>query len=246
MVAMAHAAALSDFPFCAAPATEKLRGQKCACSGHCNQPKHRRLGCACTALVVGTTHCRDCLCEAPGCLAPRLKTDFCHKHGRQLNDLPVVLQCVRATRGWWHEMIPCDISAFLQLWPKIRQHPVLALTAAVLKEPTALTAWAKAKLFASTPLCRNAEVAPALLLSSLVDVLNAVHGCPNLPEVEPLGRGGAARFTGPRAARIMLGVLKQHEEDSSVAATPDHVVRLGKSAALTACAMTQWWCCIKY
>ena len=167
----------------------------------------------------------------PGCLAPRLRTDFCFKHGKQLNDLPVVLQCVRATRGWWHETIPCDISAFLQLWPEFCQHPVLAVTAAVLKEPTALAAWVQARLFAPTPSSRNAEVTPASLLDSLVHVLSAVHDCPNSHEVEQLGRGGAARSTGPRAACIMLGVLKQHEGDSSVAATPDAVWRLGNKCS---------------
>ena len=227
MMAAAHARALSNFPFCALPTTMP-EPQKCACSGHCNQPGHRRFGCGSQAVVVGAKHCRDCLCALAGCLAPRYKTDFCIRHGRQLNALPVVLQCVRATREWWHEMIPCDISAYLQLWPEFRQHPVLAVLAAVLKEPTAVIAWVKTELFAQSPSRRNAEVTPEKLLESLVHVLSVVHGCPNSPEVEQLGRGGAARYTGPRAACIMFGVLKQHEEESSAAATPDLVFRLGK------------------
>ena len=50
-------------------------------------------------------------------------------------------------------------------------------------------------------------------------------------EVEQLGRGGAARHTGPRKAGIMFGVLKQLEEKPSDAATPDNVFRLGKKLA---------------
>ena len=126
-------------------------------------------------------------------------------------------------------MIPCDISAYLELWPEYRRHPVLAVLAADLKEPAALSAWVKCDLFAQSPSSRNAEVTADSLLDSLVHVLNAVDDCPNPSEVEQLGRGGAARFTGPRAACIMFGVLKQREEDSSDAATPGKVFRLGKS-----------------
>ena len=229
MMEAAHKWSLASFPFDTLAATQ-ISSDKCACSGHCNNARHRRHGCQSHTIVAGGRHCPDCMCDVPGCLAPRHRSQFCFKHGKLLNDLPPVLQCVRATRGWWHEMIPCDISAFLHLWPRCRHHPVLAVLAAVLKEPMALKAWVESELF-TKPSCRNADVTAVALMDSLVHVLGVMDGCPNHTEVEQLGRGGAARHTGPRKAGIMFGVLKQLEEKPSDAATPDNVFRLGKKLA---------------
>ena len=211
-VAQAH-------PLMQSPPTRSGRGRTtCACSGHCNQPGHRRHKCQSREIVLGAKLCPLCICTVPGCVAPRLKSDFCSAHARVLNPQPPVLQCIVASRDWWHLMVPCDVLAFINLWPQIMEHPLLAFTAALLKEPTALVAWEGAGL-GLTP---EAPEAPGALpqrrsltahafLESLLGVLQAVDGCPNPVEVEQLARGGAARLLGPRATCVMLGAAEQAE-----------------------------------
>ena len=202
--------------------------KKCQCSGHCNQSGHRRNGCSNMAAVLGSKNCVRCMCVVPGCVAPRLKSDFCSAHSKILGEQPLALQCVRATCDWWQETIPCDVLAFVDQWPLLQQHPVLALVAAIIKEPTALKAWQDTALF--TPFAatqgsgQRGRIDPQVLLDSLLVMLQAVDKCPNTVEVEQLGRNGVARFLGPRAACVTLGVLSQ----TSVAATPG-VYMLGKA-----------------
>jgi hypothetical protein len=119
------------------------------------------------------------------------------------------------------------VLAFVDQWPLLQQHPVLALVAAIIKEPTALKAWQDTALF--TPFAatqgsgQRGRIDPQVLLDSLLVMLQAVDKCPNIVEVEQLGRNGAARLLGPRAACITLGVLSP----TYVAATPDAYM-LGK------------------
>ena len=163
---------------------------------------------------MGAKLCPLCICTVPGCVAPRLKSDFCSAHARVLNPQPPVLQCIVASRDWWHLMVPCDVLAFINLWPQVMEHPLLAITAALLKEPTALVAWEGAGL-GLTP---EAPEAPGALpqrrsltahafLESLLGVLQAVDGCPNPVEVEQLARGGAARLLGPRATCVIMALV---------------------------------------
>ena len=134
----------------------------CACTGHCNQPGHRRNLCQSKQIVVGAKYCELCMCTVPGCVAPRLASDFCSMHKRQLSPQPLVLQCVMATRAWWHSTVPCDVLAFNELWPELQDNPLLAITAALLKEPTALAAWEEAGMGrAPLPPCsRNSAATP--------------------------------------------------------------------------------------
>ena len=50
-------------------------------------------------------------------------------------------------REHWYDLIPCDILAFSEMWPLVRHHPLLAIVAALLKEPFALPTWRHTKLF---------------------------------------------------------------------------------------------------
>ncbi len=112
---------------------------------------------------------------------------MCYKHQRVWEALALPLQCTRAARRHVPGM-PCDIIDFLDMWPDIRHHPLLAIIAAMLKEPTATARWRQSSGFSS---CRNAELGSQELFASLQEVAQAMGGCPNKLEVDQLSRGGS-------------------------------------------------------
>ena len=118
--------------------------------------------------------------------------EFCTMHTRVWGGLPLSLQCARACREHFYDLIPCDILAFSEMWPLVRHHPLLAIVAALLKEPFALHTWRHTKLFDP---CHHAgsELTAELLRDSFLVVLEALKSCPNRAEVDQLTRQGVAR-----------------------------------------------------
>ena len=218
------------------PTVKRKSGAECQCSGHCNQPRHSRHKCQRKDLVVGATRCPACTCVVAGCLCPRIKSDFCFYHAKHLLPEPVVLQCIRATGDWWPDLIPCDILAFIEQWPLIRVHPLLALISALLKEPTAMAAWQETDIFSFDAATLGSGSCPKLdwycVLTSLKVMLYAVDQCPNAVEVEQLGRNGAARISGPRATLVQLGIIVPVDDDTPLAATRGETFALGKKGSI--------------
>jgi len=113
----------------------------CACSGPCNQSGHRYYnGCSSHDIVDGAKHCNGCKCVVLGCTSPRNKSDYCFMHKRVWEYFPKSLQCARAGRRLSVGLLPCDILSFIDMWPVVAHDPLLAVVAAVLKEPSALKA----------------------------------------------------------------------------------------------------------
>ena len=197
--------------------TLRETGKTCDCKGHCYQPGHRyRGGCDSADVVVGGRHCLGCKCSVMRCLRPRMHGEFCTMHGRVWNGLPLSLQCARACREDWHDLIPCDILAFSEMWPLVKHHPLLAIVAALMKEPLALHTWRHTKLFDP---CRHArsELTAESLQDSFLVVLGALNSCPNRAEVDQLARQGVARVMGPARTLAYLGVIRPAAEEDVAA-----------------------------
>jgi hypothetical protein len=133
-------------------------------------------------------------------------------------------------------LIPCDILAFIEQWPLIRVHPLLALISALLKEPTAMAAWQETKIVSFDAATLGSGSCPNLdwycVLVSLKVMLYAINQCPNVVEVEQLGRNGAARISGPRAAMVQLGIIVPVDDDTPLAATRGETFALGKRRSI--------------
>jgi serine/threonine protein kinase len=88
------------------PEVVVVRGH-CGCAGHCYQPKHRtQQGCSSDTVVAGSGYCELCGCSVPGCLRPRLRGPFCHKHGKSISRLPPSLVLARSLRVALPNMLP--------------------------------------------------------------------------------------------------------------------------------------------
>jgi len=66
---------------------------KRSCSGRCNTPLED------SAQGLGAAYRPSCVCFVGGCDLPKLRADFCHSHGHQVNGLPYALQAARAARA---------------------------------------------------------------------------------------------------------------------------------------------------
>lgn len=108
--------------------------QACACKGHCLHYTHRKNGCSCTALVEGTDRCLECVCAI--CLRrPRHDCDLCYRDRVAVtNQLSPALMLARANRDMAHEMLPCDLVDFVQLYPRVCHDFALVILVALIKD----------------------------------------------------------------------------------------------------------------
>ena len=54
-------------------------GRKCACSGNCGHPTHRKNKCHRQYVVIGSKFCRDCECTWMDCHGPRVWGPYCKR-----------------------------------------------------------------------------------------------------------------------------------------------------------------------
>ena len=179
--------------------TKRSRTQTCQCSGHCYQPGHRyHKGCDSHDLVVGTNYCTGCKCMLRGCMIPRHQGSLCSGHTRAMSQLPWELQAAHTCREFALDMMPCDIVDFVGLWPEIRPHPLLAIVAAMLKEPWATQHWLKTGFLqqcAAGKFKHDCQAFARAMHVSLSAVVEASDGCPNREEVDQLSRQGPSYVT---------------------------------------------------
>ena len=136
--------------------------ETCACSGHCYVPGHRyRGGCDAVTLLSGSRYCRSCACSVRACTRPRLRGIFCSCH-RGLWDhgsLELVLtRCAHKALPW---LVPCDVSDFIDLYPRVCHDQAFVVIVALLKEPSATASFVKKAL----------ELAPSYSVDDLAAAL---------------------------------------------------------------------------
>ncbi len=108
--------------------------------------------------------------------------------------------------------MPCDIVDFVSLWPVFRVHPLVAIAAAMLKEPLAIQCWRESGFLQECAVgaFRDDSMAFAKAMhDSLKLVVKACDGCPNREEVEQLSRQGVSRFTGVASTCRCLGIIAE-------------------------------------
>ena len=191
------------------PTAKSVPG-KCQCSGHCNQPGHRKNKCDCTEVVFGSKFCARCVCVVRGCCCPRNKSDFCAFHGRIFNAMPPASKLTKAVGESLLDLIPGDLRAFAQLWPQIHFHPLLALIGAWMKDPHALAFWAQSGHFR---LCRDAglngeDIAADALRAALDIVLDACSAPGGEETATTSLRQGLGRNLGPARVCTALGIIE--------------------------------------
>ena len=120
-------------------ATAVQASQICACAGHCYQPGHRwHGGCKSNSLVVGFSHCKDCICEVVGCGKPRLRGALCFRHKAVLDSLPMELRLTWASRRCASDLIPCGVATFLSHCAQYRNDLAKLLVLALLSDDSTM------------------------------------------------------------------------------------------------------------
>jgi hypothetical protein len=96
----------------------------------------------------------------------------------------------------------------MDMWPVVAHDPLLAVVAAVLKEPSALKAWRSTDIF--HPRHNAVPLTAERMWRSLLSVVIAMDGCPNRAEVDQLS--GLERYTGVVGACVCMGVVEKHTQ----------------------------------
>ena len=118
-------------------ATPGLGWQKCACSGNCGTPGHRRALCQAEA-AVGSLFCSSCSCKWLSCVKPRTWKGYCHKHVKEVQALTPTWRIVLAASRLNQQLVPCDVPSFIAYYSRHRSCLPSLVVAAFVKEPAAL------------------------------------------------------------------------------------------------------------
>lgn len=171
-----------------------------------------------TKVPIATKYCSDCVCCISSCPRPKNKSDFCFSHRAVWQRLPWSMQAARAARAVLPSMLPCDVVAFLQVYPMLEGQLPALIMAAGLKEPTPMFAFVTAFQQLAD---RNSEG----LFEAMRTALRAVDGVPHQAELEQLTRQGAGRWLGAVAWGRALDLIMP--EAAACASSPGEVLVLG-------------------
>ena len=210
------------------PPSEKLLQEgksdlACACAGHCRLWSHARAGeCKSTSLVEGGRHCRLCVCVVPGCVRPKLRSDFCYMHRRVLAELPPPARLAVQMAPIAHALVPSDVYDFVDIFRECSDDVGFTIIMAQIKESLATAVFRQG--WRTLP----PEYLASAFLSIWHDVIDAA-ACASTPcgdrqpphkvALEQLSRQGASRFQGLAMASQQMGVLRKAGEGDDEGAT---------------------------
>ena len=197
-----------------------LSQTKCACSGNCYQKGHRRHGCSSKFLcvlnreeldasvdsTVDGMFCMACICQVSCCMKPRYQGELCSKHKRIFEGLPPNVRILRPMSRFLPLLWPCDVTDFVQLWPRVSHDFPLACVLAMAKLPSERSA-----ILAQAQSHAGCRVSAYDLYCALAHVCfkSEVSGTDTFAEeVSHLGRSGAMRTVGLAAVARFLGIAE--------------------------------------
>ena len=102
--------------------------------------------------------------------------------------------------------MPCDVPAYVRLWKHMKDDLGSVLSVALIKEPTAVQAWARTGV-----LGRVQYVTPLAFQDSLRSMAISVHQQKPTTELKQLSQQGVARFMGSCNVVRVFGVGKKQE-----------------------------------
>ena len=181
-----------------------LGNVKCACSGHCYSSGHRYRGCSSFDLVVDLKLCLQCVCAVGGCRCPRLKGFLCSAHKRFSADGPlefVLTRCAREALPW---LMPCDITDFVNLYPRVRHDKAFVIIIVLLQEPQAIASFAQKALALAPGYC--VDDLAAVLLETLDDIRSPTEA--HRKQIQALSQQGAGRFAGVASTCLEWGLIE--------------------------------------
>ena len=107
-------------------------------------PGHRyKGGCDTRTLLSGSTYCPSCACTVHACIRPRLRGIFCSVHRALWKNGPlefVLTRCAHKALPW---LMPCDVTDFVNVYPRVRHDKAFVVIIALLKEPFATACFVK-------------------------------------------------------------------------------------------------------
>ena len=190
----------------------------CKCSGHCDARGHRyQRGCTAVDLLPASALCPQCACTVRGCGSPRLHSPLCAGHKGEWKEGPlefVLTRCARKALPW---LMPCDMTDFVNLYPRVRHDQALVIIIALLQEPRATASFVE-KAMALAPAYSEDDLA-AVLLETLDDIRSPTEA--HRKQIQSLGQQGAARFTGVASTCREWGLIEcvKEEQEKSEAKT---------------------------
>ena len=180
----------------------------CKCSGHCYVSCHRYRGCTALDLLPASEWCPQCACTVRGCGSPRLHSPLCAGHKGEWEEGPlefVLTRCARKALPW---LMPCDITDFVNLYPRVRHDKAFVIIIALLQEPRAIASFVE-KAMALAPAYSVNDLA-AVLLETLDDI-----GSPTLAhrmQIQALSQQGPGRCVGVASMCLEWGLIEPAEE----------------------------------
>jgi len=121
------------------------------------------------------------------------------------------MQVVRGARHILHAMVPCDILAFLEVWPEVKANLAVTIVVALIKEPTVIHRWSQTEFWrtALAPPQGQGTASTATTLAegmahSLTEVATWVGRAPNMVELDQLVGSGCIRGVSRQQMRPMM------------------------------------------
>lgn len=189
----------------------------CACKGHCWTKGHRyHNGCSSRDLVANSAYCVDCECRMAACHRPRHHGDLCYSHQRTFLGLRWPLKAACAARGLLDDMLPCDLTAYVEFCRRFGGDLGACIHAAMAKLPSAVEAMADA--LGTCTIAGPEDMRRALEAG--------IRAAPQKVESQQVNRQGVARVTGIRAWVRAMGMA----DVSGTAPTPE-LARLAEACS---------------
>ena len=197
------------------PDSKRSKGRRCQCNHHCGQPNHRRHDCKSEAMPGGQ-YCEQCACSVPGCTCCKRDSPLCLHHRGVVGRMPWGMKAASRARDVLDSMMPCDLDAFMDEYPKWHGSWCLIVCGIILKEPVVVAKLAQSAVASASQ--RGEAYSADDVFSTLQDAARvaAASGGANDWALMQITRQGVARLMGVTSILQALGVVEADDDGDLV------------------------------
>ena len=197
------------------PDSKRSKGRRCQCNHHCGEPNHRRHDCKSEAMPGGQ-YCEQCACSVPGCPCCKRDSPLCLHHRGVVGRMPWGMKAASRARDVLDSMMPCDLDAFMDEYPKWHGSWCLIVCGIILKEPVVVAKLAQSAVASASQ--RGEAYSADDVFSTLQDAARAAaaSGEANDWALMQITRQGVARLMGVSSILQALGVVEADDDGDLV------------------------------